>query len=42
MVAVVRVDGSHRLVGDDSMVEFANRWLSHLEARQFSLGTVRA
>jgi integrase/recombinase XerC len=41
MVAVVCVDGSHRLVGDDAMVEFANRWLGHLEGRQFSLGTVR-
>jgi len=42
MVAVVRVDGSHRLVGDDTIVGFANRWFGHLEARQFSLGTVRA
>lgn len=41
MVAVVRVDRSHRLVGDDALVEFANRWLGHLEARQFSPGTVR-
>jgi len=41
MVAVGRVGGSHRLVGDGSLVEFANRWLDHLEARQFSLGTVR-
>jgi integrase/recombinase XerC len=41
MAAVARVDGSHRLVGDGSLVEFSNRWLGHLEARQFSPGTVR-
>lgn len=42
MVAVARVGGSHRLVGDGSLVEFANGWLGHLEARQFSPGTVRS
>src|SRR5215207_1948631 len=42
MVAVARVDGSHRLVGDGPLVEFANGWLGHLEARQFSPGTVRS
>src|SRR5580704_16428527 len=41
MVAVGRVEGSHRLVGGGSLVEFANRWLAHLEARQFAAGTVR-
>jgi site-specific recombinase XerD len=42
MVAVARVDGNHRLVGDGPLVEFANGWLGHLEARQFSPGTVRS
>ncbi|MGH8838937.1 MAG: tyrosine-type recombinase/integrase, partial [Jiangellaceae bacterium] len=37
-----RVDGNHRLVGDGPLVEFANGWLGHLEARQFSPGTVRS
>ena len=42
MVTVVaRVNGSHRLVGDGSLVEFANRWLGHLEGRQFAAGTIR-
>jgi integrase len=41
MVAVARVDGRHRLVGDGRLVEFANGWLGHLEVRQFSPGTVR-
>lgn len=41
MVAVARVDGSHRLVGDGPLVEFANRWLGHLEVRQFAPGTIR-
>jgi len=41
MLAVGRVDGSPRLVGDGSLVEFANRWLAQLEARQFAPGTVR-
>ena len=40
MGAVTRVDGGHRLVGESSLVEFANRWLGHLEGRQFSLATV--
>ena len=42
MVAVARVDGGHRLVGEGSLVEFANRWLGHLEGRQFSPATVRS
>jgi site-specific recombinase XerD len=42
MVAVARVNGGHRLVGDGSLVEFANRWLGHLEARQFAPATVRS
>ena len=42
MVGVTRVDGGHRLVGEGSLVEFANRWLGHLEVRQFSPATVRA
>ena len=42
MVAVRRVEGlGHRLEGDGSFVEFANRWLVHLEARRFAPGTVR-
>lgn len=41
MVAVVRIDGSHRLAGDGSLVEFANRWLGHLEGRRFAAGTIR-
>ena len=42
MLAVARVDGGHRLSGDGSLVEFANRWLGHLEGRRFSPATVRA
>src|SRR5829696_4424425 len=41
MVTVAGVGASHRLVGDGSLVEFGNRWLSHLEARQFAPGTIR-
>jgi hypothetical protein len=41
MVAVRRIDGFHRLVGDGHLVEFSNRWIDHLEAQQFSSGTVR-
>jgi len=41
MVAVARVDGSHRLVGDGSLVGCANRRLGNLEARQFAPGTIR-
>ncbi len=40
-VCVTRVDGVHRLAGDAGLVEIANRWLAHLEARQFSAATVR-
>lgn len=39
---VVVVDGSHRLAGDGVVVDLANRWLAHLEARDFSSRTVRA
>lgn len=42
MVAVIRVDGRHRLAGSGSLVEFADRWLGHLEARLFAPTTVRA
>src|SRR4051794_37535360 len=40
-ICVTRVDGVHRLAGDGGLVEIANRWLVHLEARQFSPATVR-
>lgn len=40
-VCVTRIDGVHRLVGDAGLVEIANRWLAHLEAREFSPATVR-
>lgn len=38
---VTRVGGVHRLEGDSGLVEIGNRWLGHLEARQFSPSTVR-
>lgn len=38
---VVGVDGSFRLAGESSVVRLANRWLAHLEVRQFASGTVR-
>ena len=41
VVSVTRIDGVHRLVGDVSLVEVGNRWLAHLEARNFSAATVR-
>jgi site-specific recombinase XerD len=41
-VAVVRRDGSHRLVGSWAGVGSANAFLSHLETRRFSSATVRA
>lgn len=40
-ICVSRVDGVHRLVGDAGLVEIGNRWLAHLEVRQFSPATVR-
>jgi len=40
-VCVTRLDGVHRLAGDAGLVEIANRWLGHLESRQFSPATVR-
>ncbi len=40
-ICVTRIDGVHRLAGDAGLVEIGNRWLSHLEARQFSAATVR-
>lgn len=36
------VEGRHRLVGDGPVVELTNRWLGHLEVREFSPRTVRA
>jgi integrase/recombinase XerC len=41
-VAVRVREGAHRLVGDWSGVERANRFLAYLEARAFSPATVRA
>jgi len=40
-LCVTRVDGVHRLAGDAALVEIGNRWLAHLEAREFSPATVR-
>jgi len=40
-VCVTRIDGVHRLAGDAGVIEIANRWLAHLEARHFSPATVR-
>jgi site-specific recombinase XerD len=40
-ICVSRLDGVHRLAGDAGLVEIGNRWLAHLEARQFSPATVR-
>lgn len=40
-ICVTRTDGVHRLVGDAGIVEIGNRWLAHLEVRQFSPATVR-
>lgn len=40
-ICVTRVDGVHRLEGDAGLVEVGNRWLAHLEVRQFSPATVR-
>lgn len=39
---VAVIDGGHRLVGDGDVVGLANRWLAHLEVREFSPRTVRA
>lgn len=36
------VEGGYRVSGDASIVPVANRWLAHLEAREFSPRTVRA
>src|ERR1035438_10307403 len=41
-LAVVRLEGSHRLEGSWTDVEMANSFLTHLEARGFSTATVRA
>jgi site-specific recombinase XerD len=41
-LAVVRLEGSHRLEGSWTDVEMANTFLTHLEARGFSPATVRA
>jgi site-specific recombinase XerD len=40
-VSVTLVGGAHRLVGDAGVVEIGNRWLTHLEARNYSPATVR-
>ncbi len=40
-VMVTRADGAHRLDGDHGLVEIGNRWLAHLEARNYSPATVR-
>ena len=40
-VSVTRAGGTHRLDGDDGLVEIGNRWLDHLEARNYSAATVR-
>jgi site-specific recombinase XerD len=40
-VVVTRSGGVHRLAGNAALVEIGNRWLAHLEARQFSPATVR-
>ncbi len=40
--SVVKVDGSHRLVGDDLATGLMNRFLEHLGIRAFSPATVRA
>lgn len=41
VICVTRTDGVHRLAGDAGLVEIGNRWLCHLEVRQFSPATVR-
>lgn len=41
-VSAVRNGTGHRLAGDSAVVDAANRFLSHLEARQYSPETVRA
>jgi integrase/recombinase XerC len=40
-LAVVREDQGHRLRGEGSLTEVANRFLTHLQARGFAAGTVR-
>ena len=40
-ICVTHEDGVHRLAGDVELVRIANRWLVHLEARQFSPATMR-
>lgn len=40
-VIVIRVDETHRLDGDGGLVEIGNRWLAHLEVRNYSPATVR-
>lgn len=39
---VVLTDTGHRLSGNDPIEELGNRYLTHLEGRRFSPGTVRA
>jgi integrase len=40
-VRVVGVDGGYRLVGEGPVTEAGNRWLAHLESRNFARATVR-
>lgn len=40
-LVVVQHDGRHGLDGDDPITEVANRFLSHLQTRGFSPGTIR-
>jgi integrase/recombinase XerC len=42
VVSVVRSESSHRLAGEGPVVDAANRFLGHLEARRYSPATVRA
>ncbi len=41
VVSVVRAGETHRLAGDGGLVGIGNRWLAHLEARNYSAATVR-
>ena len=40
--SVVRVERGHRLIGTDATSEAVNRFLGHLEARNYSPSTIRA
>ena len=41
VICVTSTAGVHRLAVDAELVKFGNRWLCHLEVRQFSAATVR-